>query len=77
MDEMIKKTLDDILFQLHVLTSQNFMMMANMYMDGESDLDKATVKCGMDGYGKELVWMADFLEKRGEKPCAETSGSPS
>lgn len=73
MNEEILKTLKDILFQLHVVTSQNFTILART--DGEDEASVKTREYAMHGLEREHQWMAAFIESRGGVPCASGTQS--
>lgn len=72
MDET-NKLLNDILFQLHVISSQNYTAMS--MTDGEDPVSEKTREYGMDGLNKELKWMHTWLESRGVAECPSGTGS--
>lgn len=65
MNKELKKTLKDILYQLHVITSQNFMAMAQS--------DSYVLKdYGAKGLAAETRWMKGTMEntiKEAEAKC--------
>ena len=68
-NEKITGLLNDILWQLHVITSQNFMFMA--HSDDETLRDRAVV-----GLAAEKIWMAGYTaeqKKGGEAQCPSGS----
>ena len=68
MNQEILTTLKDILFQLHVITSQNFIAMAQT--QGEDPASEKTREYGMSGLDKENSWMNAFVKARNEEECA-------
>ena len=56
--------LKNILFQLHVISSQNYTAMA--MTDGEDPVSERTREYGMKGLQQEKNWMDGFLKERGD-----------
>ena len=69
----IPVVLDDILFQLHVITSQNFTALAQTI--GEDPASEQTRKYAMEGLKHEHDWMREFLKNRSDVECASGTGS--
>ena len=67
MDETTKKLLNDILFQLHVITSQNFTALAQT--QGEDYISEKTRAYGIQGLSKEREWMEAFNKARSDENC--------
>lgn len=63
MNEELKTLLKDILFQLHVLSSQNAHLMA-VYKNDNDVVISQTRQFGMDTLQKETMWMQGFMEER-------------
>lgn len=73
MNEEILETLKDILFQLHVVTSQNFTILTQT--EGEDEASAKIREYGIQGLDREQQWMNGFLENRGGAPCASGTQS--
>ena len=74
MNEELKTVLNNILFQLHVLTSQNFTAMA--LTEGEDPISEKTREYGMTGLSQEKEWMDAYLKER-DAACTSAIGSSS
>ena len=74
-DKELKETLDNILFQLHVISSQNFTALAQTM--GEDVVSEKTREYAFNGLKREQAWMKGFLEKRGGEVCASGTYSSS
>lgn len=75
MNQEILTTLKDILFQLHVITSQNFIAMAQT--QGEDPASEKTREYGISGLEKENTWMNEFVKVRNEAACVSGTYSSS
>lgn len=75
MNEEILKVLQDILFQLHVISSQNFTVLAQT--EGEDYISEKTRAYGISGLAQEREWMEGFNKARGDQECASGIGSSS
>ena len=69
MDKELKTILKDILFQLHVISSQNAHMMA-VYENNNDVVISQTRQYGMESLKKETEWMQGFMEERCGKEWA-------
>ena len=63
MDFEMKKLLEEILFQLHVISAQNSTFMANFQTEeGRENLRKL----GLDQMVQETLWMTQTVNKKKE-----------
>lgn len=65
--------LDDILFQLHVISSQNFTALAQTL--GEDPMSEQTRRYAFAGLEREKEWMAAFQANRSDGGCPSGTGS--
>ena len=64
MNEEITRILKDILFQLHVISSQNYTAMS--MTAGEDPISEKTREYGIKGLQQEKAWMEGFVKERSE-----------
>ena len=70
MNEELITTLKDILFQLHAITTQNYVFAS------ASDNERLR-NYGMTGMEAEQAWMKGFLENKGVDPAWVSGNSSS
>ena len=69
----IPVVLDDILFQLHVISSQNFTALAQTL--GEDPMAEQTRRYAFAGLANEKEWMEKFQQNRSDGECPSGTGS--